>query len=170
MVGLSPGRFRQLGQSFYRDLHTLIQVVSSCPLPVGEPVLEASVERQHPDQVVFSGLFDVPLPQGRPLSCAVLLDRDQSAFRLSAPRKGTAFLFAVALDTATPPLEILIGGSAVQAVAGSGPLSFDQGPPAAQHLRLLPPNPFYPPMLLALPLLLHEQVAELGHLEPILGL
>ena len=167
MVGLSPGRFRQLGQCFYRDLPALMQMVSSCPLPAGAPVLAASVERQHPDQVVFAGLFGTPIPQGRPLSCAVLLDRDQRDFRVAAPRGGIAYLFAVAMDTETPPVDLLVGGSAVRAVAGSGPLGFDQGPPAAPCLWLRPLDPFDPPMLLALPLLLHEKAAELGHVEDI---
>ena len=163
LVGLSPGRFRELGKSFYRDLPALMQVVSSCPLPAGAPVLEASVERQRPDQVVFAGLFSTPIPQGRPMSCAVLLDREQRDFRLAAPQSGIAFLFAVAMDADAPPIDLLIGGSAVRAVAGSGPLGFDQGPPAGRVLQLKPPDPFDPPMLLALPLLLHEKAAELGH-------
>lgn len=167
VVGLSPGRFRQLGKCFYRDLPALMQVVSSCPLPPGMPVLAASVERQHPDQVVFAGLFETAIPQGRPLSCAVLLERDQKDFQLAAPRIGTAFLLAVAMDADAPPLDILIGGSAVRAVAGSGPLTFDQGPPTGLCLRFRPLDPFDPPMLLALPLLLHEKAAELGHVEPI---
>ncbi len=167
MVGLSPGRFRQLGKSFYRDLPALMQVVSSCPLPPGAPVLEASVERQHPDQVVFTGLFGTSIPQGRPLSCAVLLDRDQGDFRVAAPRHGIAFLFAVAMDSEAPPVDLLIGGSAVRAAAMSGPLSFDDGPPSGQRLRLRPLEPLDPPMLLALPLLLHEKAAELGHIEPV---
>ncbi|HVR97844.1 MAG TPA: helix-turn-helix transcriptional regulator [Thermoanaerobaculia bacterium] len=167
LVGLSPGRFRQLGKSFYRDLAALMEVVSSCPLPPGAPVLAASVERLHPDQVVFAGLFDTPIPQGRPLSCAVLLDRDQRDFKVAAPRHGVAFLFAVAMDTDAPPLDLLTGGSAVRAVAGSGPLCFDQGPPGPLSLRFRPLDPFDPPMLLALPLLLHEKAAELGHVEPI---
>lgn len=167
MVGLSPGRFRQLGKCFYRDMATLMQVVSSCPLPAGAPVLKASIERQHLDQVVFTGLFDTPIPQGRPTSCAVLLDRDQKDFRVAAPRAGTAFLFAVAMDTDSPPVDLLIGGSAVRAVAASGPLSFDQGPPSGLRLRLQPLDPLNPPMLLALPLLLHEKAAELGHVEAI---
>lgn len=167
MVGLSPGRFRQLGKSFYRDLPALMQVVSSCPLPPGAPVLAASIERQHPDQVVFAGLFSTPIPQGRPMSCAVLLDRDQRDFQVAAPVSGTAFLFAVAMDADTPPVDILIGGSAVRAVAGSGPLLFDDGPPIGRCLRLHPLDPLDPPMLLALPLLLHEKAAELGHVEPI---
>lgn len=167
MVGLSPGRFRQLGKSFYRDLEALMQVVSSCPLPAGAPVLRGSIQRQHPDQVVFAGLFDTPIPQGRPLSCAVLLDRDNHDFRLAAPRSGTAFLFAVAMDTDTPPVDLLIGGSAVRAVAGSGPLSFGPGTPVTQRLRLHPLDPLNPPMLLALPLLLHEKAAELGHVQAI---
>jgi AraC-like DNA-binding protein len=167
MVGLSPGRFRQLGKSFYRDLASLMQVVSSCPLPPGAPVLAASIERQHPDQVVFAGLFNTPIPQGRPMSCAVLLDRVQRDFRVAAPESGTAFLFAVAMDATTPPVDILIGGSAVRAVAGSGPLLFDDGPPAGLCLPLHPLDPLDPPMLLALPLLLHEKAAELGHVTPI---
>jgi AraC family transcriptional regulator len=167
MVGLSPGRFRQLGKTFYRDLPALMQVVSSCPLPPGAPVLEASVERQHPDQVVFTGLFDTSIPQGRPMSCAVLLDRDQHDFRVAAPRSGIAFLFAVAMDADAPPVDLLIGGGAVRAAAGSGPLSFDQGPPKGICLRLRPLEALDPPMLLALPLLLHEKAAELGHIEPI---
>ncbi len=160
MVGLAPGRFRQLGRSFFPDLAALLQVAASCPLPAGVPVLAAGVERQNPDQVVFAGLFDTPIPQGRPLSCAVLLDRGQRDFRLAAPRRGTAYLFAVALDADAPPLDILVGGSAVRAVAGSGPLSFDGGPPGPQCLRLHAPDPCDPPMLLALPLLLYEKVAE----------
>jgi AraC family transcriptional regulator len=167
VVGLSPGRFRQLGKAFYSDLPALMQAVSSCPLPPGAPVLEAGVERQHPDQVVFTGLFGTPIPQGRPMSCAVLLERDQRDFRVAAPCGGTAFLFAVAMDAGAPPVDLLIGGSAVRAAAASGPLSFDQGPPKGQLLRLRPLQPLDPPMLLALPLLLHEKAAELGHVAPI---
>ena len=137
------------------------------PLPPGAPVLAASVERQRPDQVVFTGLFSTPIPQGRPMSCAVLLEPDQRDFRVAAPRHGTAFLFAVAMDTDTAPVDLLVGGSAVRAAAASGPLSFDQGPPAGQVLRLRPLEPLDPPMLLALPLLLHEKAAELGHMAPI---
>jgi AraC-like DNA-binding protein len=162
MVGLPPGRYRQLGQSFYRDLAALLQMAASCPLPPGAPLLAATVERQNPDQVVFAGLFSTPIPQGRPLSCAVLLDRSQVDFQIAAPREGIAYLFAVALDADAPPLDILIGGSAVRAVAGSGPLHFDAGPPPPQHLRLRAPDPFDPPMLLALPLLLYERAAEPG--------
>jgi len=167
VVGLPPGRFRQLGQAFYNDLPALMQVVSSCPLAPGAPVLAASVERQHPDQVVFTGLFSTPIPQGRPMSCAVLLERDQRDFRVAAPRSGTAFLFAVAMDADTAPVDLLVGGSAVRAVGASGPLSFDQGPPQGQVLRLRSREPLDPPMLLALPLLLHEKAAELGHVAAV---
>ena len=167
MVGLSPGRFRQLGKSFYRDLPALMQVVSSCPLPPDAAILEASVERQHPAQVVFTGLFSTPIPQGRPMSCAVLLEPDHRDFKVAAPHSGMAFLFAVAMDAEAPPVDILIGGSAVRAAAASGPLIFDGGPPSGQVLRLRPLDPLDPPMLLALPLLLHEKAAELGHIEGI---
>jgi AraC family transcriptional regulator len=167
LVGLSPGRFRQLGKNFYRDLPALMQVVSSCPLPPGAPILEARVERQHPEQVVFAGLFTTPIPQGRPLSCAVLLEPDQQDFRVAAPHRGIAYLFAVAMDSDVPPLDLLIGGSAVRAAASSGPLCFDQGPPKGQVLRLRALDPLDPPMLLALPLLLHEKAAELGHVAPV---
>ena len=44
---------------------------------------------------------------------------------------------------------------------------FDDGPPGGQCLRLHPLDPLDPPMLLALPLLLHEKAAELGHVAPI---
>ena len=160
MVGLAPGRFRQLGQGFYHDLAALLEAAASCPLPMGVPVLTASVVRQNPDQVVFAGLFSTPIPQGRPLSCAVLLDRDQRDFRVAAPRAGTAFLFAVALNADAPPLDILIGGSAVRAVAGCGPLRFDSGRAPHPILRFRPPDPCDPPVLLALPLLLYEKAAE----------
>ncbi len=164
MVGLPPSRFRQLGKSFFHDMPAMLQVVASCPLPPGAALMAASVERQHPDQVVFTGLFDTPIPQGRPLSCAVLLDPGQKDFVLAVPRSGIAVLFAVAMDTDARPVDILVGGSAVRAVASSGPLRFDDGPPSGLCLKLHPHDPVNPPLLLALPLLLHEKAAELGHL------
>ncbi len=167
LVGLSPGRYRQLGQCFYQNLDELMQVVSSCPLPPGSAVLAGRVVRQRPDQVVFVGLFDTPIPQGHPSSCAVLLDPGRDDFRIAAPESGRAYLFAVAMDASTPPVDILIGGRAVRAVAASGTIRFGKGPAPEQVLRLRPPGPFDPPMLLALPLLLHEKAAALGHVEAI---
>lgn len=167
MVGLAPGRFRQLGRAFYADLEAMLEVVASCPVPDGCQVLDADVERSPRDRVVFAGLFDVPVPQGRPLSCAVVLDSDASHFRLALPNEGTVFLFAVAMSAESSPLDILIGGEAVTGVAGSGPLEIGDDPIPRQSLHLHPRRPFDPPILLALPLLLHEKAAELGHVDDI---
>lgn len=167
-VGLSPGRFRQLGRSFFRDLDSMLEVVSSCPLPDDCGVLETSIERRPDDRVLFAGLFDTPIPQGRPLSCAVLLDEDSDEIRLAAPPVEAAFLFAVAMSSSSRPIEILIGGDAVSSVAAAGPLDLRSEPlPSVDRLYLHPRNPFNPPMLLALPLLLHEKAAELGHVDDV---
>ena len=163
LVGLSPGRFRQLVETFYPDLDSLLAVASSCPLPEGGQRLRSRVERTRPDQVVFAGLFDSPVPQGRPLSCAVLLEDDDS-FQLAAPAGGPLWLFAAAMAGDSDPIDLLVGGRAIRAVAGAGPLTVEAGvDPEDQHLRLAPPNPFDPPMLLALPLLLHERAVDLDY-------
>ncbi|MEM8932397.1 MAG: helix-turn-helix transcriptional regulator [Acidobacteriota bacterium] len=165
MVGLAPGRFRELGQGFYRDMASLIQVVSTCPLPDGMPLLDAEIERERPGQIVFVGLFDTPIPKGRPISCAVLLDPTQEAFQLAMPREGKIYLFAVGMDPEAEPIDILVGGRAVRSVVGHGPMVLDGSPCDLGRLRLQERNIFDPPMLLALPLLLHEKAAELGHGE-----
>lgn len=165
LVGLAPGRFRQLAESFYPDLDSLLEVASSCPLPTDGKRVRGEVVRMRPDQVVFAGLFDTPVPQGRPLSCAVLLGSDDS-FQLATTAGGKGYLFAVAMDADADPIDLLVGGRAVRAVAGAGPLRFDgDGELPIQHLELVPPSVFDPPMLLALPLLLHERVTEMGYPE-----
>lgn len=160
LVGLSPGRFRQLGQAFFPEVAALMEVAASCPLPPDRPRLGAVVRRMSPDQIVFAGLFDTPVPQSRPLSCAVLL-RDQDRFELAAYGSDQGYLFAAAMAEDADPMDLLVGGSSIKAVASSGPLKMGSGagPWKTQRLELRPPNPFDPPMLLTLPLLLHERVA-----------
>lgn len=165
LVGLAPGRFRQLAESFYPNLDALLAVAASCPLPEGGSSVRCSVVRMRPDQVVFAGLFDTPVPQGRPLSCAVLLANDDSFELATSACSGRgAHLFAVAMDAGVAPIDLLVGGRAVCAVASAGPLMLRNAERQPdQRLVLDPLDPCDPPMLLALPLLLHERVAELGY-------
>jgi len=93
------------------------------------------------------GLFHTRIPQGRPVSCAVI--EDGGVFELEAVPQGSYYLFAVGL--VNPSLSSLSyeHGNALRA-GGQRLRIFRNAVHGFTSLQLRPPSPFDPPLLLML--------------------
>ena len=93
------------------------------------------------------GLFHTRIPQGQPVSCAVI--EDGGIFELEAVPQGSYYLFAVGL--ANPSVSSLSyeHGNALRA-GGQRLRIFRNAVHGLTSLQLRPPSPFDPPLLLML--------------------
>lgn len=116
---------------------------------------------------VFIGLFATPLPQGRPLACTVLAEPGR--FHISHPPDGTLHVFAAAVDPeAHDAAEDLLFEHALRGAAGGRVVEVRHGSADAPvDLALRLPEPFDPPILLTLPVLLAERLASAPATHPL---
>lgn len=106
---------------------------------------------------VLVGLFDAPIPRGRPVACT--LARAGGAFRLDGVPKGAYYALAAALDRSADPTALLLDEGVLRGRAG--PLRPDTPAALRTDIVLRPPRVTDPPILIALPMLLAER---LGHI------
>jgi AraC-like DNA-binding protein len=155
LVGLAPRRLRRLGEAFVpaspRQLEKALARAASARGPAIAGRVHAARAAGGP---IFIGLFERPIPQEWPLACTVLAA--PGPFRLAAPPEGGRyFLFAVRLARAERPLDYLLGGGSIEEVGSAGPFAVAEGGSVGgADLRLRPPDPLDPPLLVTLPVLL----------------
>ncbi|HBL29294.1 MAG TPA: AraC family transcriptional regulator [Acidobacteria bacterium] len=168
LVGLSPARLRRLGSGFRLESLALAGERLASGRAVAGPASVAGVlsSETPPLGAIFLGLFHHPIPQGRPLACALLTA--PGPFRLNAPGPGRYHLFAASFLRTSDPLDFLLSSRAVDQVASGGPVLLRTGevPPAPVSLRLRPLTELDPPLLVALPLLVAERLARTTLREP----
>lgn len=100
---------------------------------------------------IFVGLFEQPIPQRRPVACAVLAQ--PGIFRMDEAPDGDYYLFALGL--ADHPSEWLRQDSPLR--AGGGLISIEKGCVAGNtDLTLRSPSPLDPPILASIPALLQQ--------------
>lgn len=158
LVGLSPSRFRQLARA--AGLPSLEELPARLyPLfhgPGGVPIdgrLEAA------DGLIFIGLFPHAIPQSRPLGCAIAMGA--GPFQVLAPGDGRFHLFAVGMGWPRVAGDLLSEQNARE-VGRAGPLTLRGSRVRGRTLlRLRPPDPLDPPLLLTLPLLIAERLSAL---------
>lgn len=100
---------------------------------------------------IFVALFPGPVPQGRPVACAIL--SKPGPYRIASVSEGRWFLLAAALSWKSsagegaflPPISLVAVGEAPLTVRGGRPMGHT-------NLWLRPPGPLDPPVLIALPL------------------
>jgi AraC family transcriptional regulator len=156
-VGLSPTRLRQLGRGFRCETLAQLPRQTAGPAPAGRfDVTGQLLADVAPGQLLFLGLFDHAIPEGKPLACELLAA--PGPFRLRAPRPGRCHLFAASFEPLPDPLDFLLGSRAVRQVGSRGPLAVRDGGVSCD-LRLRAPQLFDPPLLIALPLLVSERLA-----------
>jgi AraC-like DNA-binding protein len=167
-VGLSPARLRRLGSGFRLEVLAPEAEHLSAGLPAGGsiPVTGTLAAGDPPTGLIFLGLFRHPIPQQRPLACALL--GAPGPFRLNAPGPGRYYLFAACFSVTLDPLDFLLSSRAVHQVASGGPLILrvGDGLPGPMDLRLRPLTALDPPLLVALPLLVAERKARATLREP----
>lgn len=159
LVGLPPTQLRVLGRCF--DLEHFAELARQC-----DPGDAADARRIDgkletagtASGLIFIGLFANPVPQDRPLACA--LATGSGPFRVLPPGDGRYFLFAAGLCWPEAALDLLLADRSVRAVASAGPVTVKGGSVrGGTTLVLRPPDILDPPLLVTLPLLITERLA-----------
>lgn len=165
MVGVSPTAIRRAAQLLDGvDLRNFLQHE-----PPPQTIHPRTIlgEIRAPSQfrgIICVGLFDTPLPSGRPLQCATLTDSGEFAFGQLA--SGHYVVAAAALPFEVRPSSFLSRGLALREASrtitiGSGNSGGNVGP---LKLSLRPTNRFDPPILAPLPIMLTSRRAA-EHLQ-----
>lgn len=163
-VGTTPTHLRQVGQSeefqaLFQNWDALKDSLAVFNRPGERNTIEGYVDLpRHFDGLIFIGLFPDPLPQGAPLSCAVL--SKPGPYSLGSIPEGTYYIFATAIQRSGDLLEMLEASSSFRCT-NQHPVTI-QGDRARKSidLRLSPMHWTDAPILIALPWLLASRLAE----------
>ncbi|MBB4125451.1 AraC-like DNA-binding protein [Xanthomonas translucens] len=161
LVGLAPGRFRDLYNAICAGAaHLAPPVQAAPPMTKGGP-LHGRVHADVPDDaVLFVGLFRSRIPQHMPLSCDVL--RDRRDFALTVPNNdGGYHVLAVALRNVATTASMFDNRDLICAVGASPPLSVATAKQTLL-LQMRAPDLLDPPVLVAFPMLSHLRLAVAG--------
>jgi AraC family transcriptional regulator len=149
-VGLSPTTFRRL-QGFAPHIPTERGLgVEHHPCALVNGYVWSSPEEA--EGLVYIGLFPGPIPEGRPVSCAILFGPGR--YQLDEVPPGSWYLLAQAVTGEpddTPATNPSSDGTDVSVfVAAYGPITIRPGTVARVDVRLKPARDLDPPVLLAL--------------------
>jgi hypothetical protein len=153
LLGTSPLRLRSLACSAQADTVPRVAYERALrsdlePGPAVDGYVRAP-EGFH--GLIFIGLFDEAIPQGKPAACAIL--HSPGSYRIANAPDGKFHLFAVGLPASASPKEYFHYDSALR--AGGGVVWVRGGRTESQAgLELRPPAALDPPILTGLPLLL----------------
>jgi AraC-like DNA-binding protein len=148
VLGVSPVRYRKLTGGRAKSSHT-----ATSPLPAAPSICNTTLSGYITAPadfhgVVAVGLFTTRIPQGKPVSCAVV--QNGGTYQIKEAPEGEFYLFAVGLKKSSDASiyfdyenALRAGGQQIQisrtSICGN----------TALHLR--PPTAFDPPLLLILP-------------------
>jgi AraC family transcriptional regulator len=156
LVGISPTRMRRLADT-YGDALVASLATPEPPLPVERRALTIRAHaRDGFEGTAFVGLFPTPLPQARPVSCAVV--SLPAGFGLGCRGRGTFHALASAYAQPLTIREALLAdpGDMRVAIARAPIVMGDVRAAAVIDLNLRPLGTLDPPILLALPLVLAD--------------
>ena len=159
LLGVSPTTFRQLSRSPVQPSNHYRRSAASSHgrTPSGCPV---SGYVRVPSQfhgLIFVGLFENSIPQGKPLACAA--PTVDGAYTIEDAPEGEFYLFALGLEH---PIHAPDSFDYESALRGGGhALRISRNSVhGSTYLRLRPPSPFDPPILLVLPLLMEKFLSQ----------
>ncbi len=148
MVGVPPGRLRSQARAMRCwPARAPAHVASATHVAVNGRVF-SDAPTYGP---IFVGLFATPIPQGRPVGCAVLTSPGPYAIDV-LPRRQDLYLFATAHTRSRDPAAYLLCDAALRGGGQALRVEADHVR-GATDVRLRPAAPTDPPILLALPLL-----------------
>ncbi len=158
LVGLSPSQFRHLPEQAAPAFDRIIRdgvtcgAVSSGPAAVSGRLVAGSA----PICLAFIGLFPHGIASGRPIAGTIVTE--PGPFRIANAPDGTYQLLTAALLDADPLVACRLPADGLL-VAAAGPITVRQGRCAGPvDLRLRPLSPLDPPIIIALPVLIPEQI------------
>ena len=168
LVGACPSSFRSLAAR--EELGASLQGLGSCAeltergaFGMAEPEIDGVVEAAPGfNGLIFVGLFDTPIPQGKPIACA--LRNSQGAFRLAPVADGNYYLAAAGLERGADPASYLLYEQALRGMAEDRTVRVRQGRVLGPvRVALHSPGSFDPPILMTFPILFGDR---LGRFRP----
>lgn len=159
LLGVSPTTFRDIARS---PIKRLPHDGDSSPSAKGNSHSGCAVSgfvKVPPrfNGLVFVGLFETPIPQGKPLACAAP-STDGSYLIEDAP-EGEFYLFALGLKHPIHAPGCFDYETALRGGGHALRVSRDSVE-GSTYVRLRPPSPFDPPILLVLPVLMEKFFLE----------
>jgi AraC family transcriptional regulator len=158
LLGISPQAFREMSQSRAEPLPNYPDGTASAnDSPRSGCRVSGYVSapaRFH--GLIFVGLFETPIPQGKPLACAIATK--SGPYEFGGAPEGEFYLFALGLEYPIHAPDCFHYESALR--GGGHPLRVSRDSiEGTTYLRLRPPSPFDPPILITLPLLMDQPSA-----------
>jgi AraC family transcriptional regulator len=157
LVGLSPSRFRQLGQEKImqtspRDLQDILECVlryQSAP-PPGEGI-KGTIYTSVPFKgLIFVGLFSSPLPQSKPVACSILTST--GCYCIPPVPDGRYYLFSAAMDQSQDFFSVLAQGPHLHGGKETPPIEVLNGCVSGEReIFLAQPSWADPPIVVAFP-------------------
>jgi len=155
LLGISPQAFRELAQLPLEPVATPANgAAKNGHLAFGYPVSGYVKTPPRFDGLIFVGLFETPIPQSKPLACTIA--RESGPYKFQAPAEGEFYLFALGLEHPIHSPDCFQYESALRG-GGHSITIYRNLVEGSTYLRLRPPSPFDPPILLALPVLMEAQ-------------
>ena len=153
LVGLSPGHFRSFAgretPGFFEPTANHFDVAAaSSTLGISGTVTAP----QWFEGTIFVGLFTTPIPQGRPISGTVITQ--PGVYRIPQVADGVYYLLAAGLAHSKDSREHFLYETTLR--GGKPILICDRVVQGSADLSLRTPEPFDPPILMTLPLLLNK--------------
>jgi AraC family transcriptional regulator len=161
LLGISPRAFRERVQSPVEPISRYPGGAAAIDGDSGRSGYNVSGYVTAPARfhgLIFIGLFETAIPKGKPVACAITMK--SGPYHFAAPQ-GEFYLFALGLKY---PIQAPDCFHYESALRGGGHLlrvSLDSVE-GTTYLRVRPPSPFDPPILLALPLLMKPAPARNG--------
>lgn len=148
LVGLSPRRLRNSVGGRQGGASGGGQSPSASALDTGAYVAGRVTAPTGFEGLVFLGVFSTPMPQGRPVACAVLTRPGE--YRLAGVPDGLYYVMAVGLPRAAEPRQFSLFDTALR--GGGQALAITGGVvTGVPHVVLRERHPLDPPILMALP-------------------
>jgi hypothetical protein len=148
LFGISPLRFRSIARSGAElAVDQLLERGGAAYRPAVEGQIGAPADFMG---LIFIGLFETSMPQGKPVACAIACE--PGGYQIATVPDGRFYLFAAGFRQSEDPRVYLHYDSALRA-GGQAIVVSDGVAQGAMNLFLRPPAVSDPPMLLTLPLL-----------------
>jgi len=161
LVGVSPNEFRRLIKQLdgFRlgMVRALVETQCAGRKPNPGARLKGTIYcPQAPEGLIFAGFFHRPIPESRPIACAIL-DRP-GVYELEPNCIGKGYVFSATLPWSAGIRDLLTLDCAFRGRSGEllvGP----RGTQGETNVRLRPNHVIHPPILAAMPLLVASRLA-----------
>ena len=159
LLGISPTTFRDMARGPIKRLPHYRDSAASAKHNSHTGCTVSGFVKVPPrfNGLIFVGLFETPIPQGKPLACAA--PSADGSYSIEDVPEGEFYLFALGLKHPINAPGCFNYETAIRGGGNALCISRDSVE-GSTYVRLRPPSPFDPPILLVLPVLMEKFLHE----------